>query len=407
MEDTKQLGIYWGNDALYFVQSTGTAIEKTFQIPLHGTAKPPEKKGTLDAWGQGLASSIKTTLNQHRTSATIANLSLPIKDIIFRSFMIPFMQPHEIKSVVEFEITKYIPFSLKELSYSFHPIALTEEGRKTIRIIFVAIKNDALNYYASILSAGSLRIKNIEPAPSSLIRVLNFKELIPGDQTIAIVEKEDVGRIIVIDSNIPQFVREFHLMSPMQNQESEDPQEDVKRLSKEVRISLDYFNRQNEQLSVKKIFLLAASHQESLSEELEKYLNIEVSAIADKVILGNAPGRLGTVHAYGAGIISSSKIPISFILSAKETDLPKPKKKIERKPIQYKPLIKTALICASLILAILVGSKVWMQQLIGKKEIFNQQLGALRDSETSFIEKKQQQLQIKLDHFRKTRLHSD
>jgi Tfp pilus assembly PilM family ATPase len=211
MKSNKHLGASWESSSLHFVESSETTPEKVFHVPFEPRSQTLTAKNTLDLWESDLAKNIRDALKKHKVSTTIVNLSLPTNDIIFRSFVIPWMQQREIKSVVEFEIGKYIPFSLSELSHSHHAISIAENNIKQIRIIFVAIKNDALANYVRVFKAASLTPDVIEPSALSLIRALSFKKLIPEDQTIAVIQKGDVGKIIICNKNTPQFVREFFL----------------------------------------------------------------------------------------------------------------------------------------------------------------------------------------------------
>lgn len=408
MSDTKQLGAYWGDDALFFVEASETSPDKIFHVPFKRGEKISKRKGVLDPWKLGLASDIKSALNDQNITASELNLSLPTKDIIFRSFMIPFMDEQEMKSAIEFEVSKYIPFSLEELSFSYHPILIEEENKKLIRIIFVAIKNDALADYVKVLEATSLCVKLIEPAASSLIRVLSFKNLIPKDETVALIEKEHVGRIIVIDKDIPQFVREFYLSGAIPDQDSEDPENNFKILAKEIHISLDYFNRQNEHLTIKKIFFLTASDEDDYPHNLEKYLDLPVVAIAYKSILENAPQiGINILHAYGTSLAPSVSSPTDFDFSKLTTEAPKKVKTYPKKPINYKLLAKIALVCVPLTIISIIASSQMTQKL--KKEVttLTQKLGSFQDSDISFIEKKELGITVKLNHFKNTRTESN
>jgi len=315
------------------------------------------------------------------------------------------MQQHEVKNVVQFEISKYIPFSLEDLSFSFHPITITENGKRIIRIIFVAIKSDTLTNYVRVLRSASLHVNIVEPATSSLIRALSFKNLIPKNQTVALVEKEGVGRITIIDNNIPQFVREFDL-STASNEQTEG---EKKELSREVRISLDYFNRQNEHLNVKKILYLTMSGDEDSAQNLEKSLGVPVTAIAGNSVLGGDTAKTGEgiLNAYGTSIASSLKSPASFNLFQKKSESSKYAQTFTQKPINPRSLIKTALVCIPLIIASIVISILPTQKLKDKMTTLNQELASYQDSNVSFIEQKEKILKLKLNFFQSIRIQSD
>ncbi|MCK5014137.1 MAG: pilus assembly protein PilM [Candidatus Omnitrophica bacterium] len=411
MDDEKKLGVYWGNSGLFFVETQETSPVNIFQIPFDEDVKEALKNGPASINKMDLGSNIEGVLREQGLIGSPVNLSLPAKDIIFRSFVIPWMEEHEVKSAVEFEASKYIPFSLEKLSFSFYPIRFAEKNTKWLRIIFVAIKSNTLSSYTKTLEDASLQIDLIEPAPSSLIRALSskLKNVIPKNQTIALIEKENVARITIVDNDIPQFVREFHLSTMgTANQAEENSEDSIKKLIGEVRISLDYFDRQNEQLQVEQAILLSSSDLEELSQVLEKNLPISIIPIDDQSILGDPSKKeLGYLNAYGASIISTVSSVLYFKFSKPGSGaLSKPKVSIPRKPINYKLIIKAALVCVPLIIGSIVASGIAKQNF--KKDIsaLSQKLGRFKDADVSMIEQKEKNLKDRLTYFNNIRMDS-
>lgn len=407
MSKITQLGAFWENDILYFVDSSEENLERSASVPFLPRSQTSTVGGKSDAWEKDLSASIKSTLKKQKISATTVSLSLPTNDIIFRSFVIPWMQQREINNVVEFEVCKYIPFSLGELSYCHHPVTFQENDEKRIRIIFVAIKNDVLDGYVRVLEGASLTVGVVEPSALSLIRALSFKKLIPEDQTIAMIEKGDIGRIIVSDKNIPQFVREFQLTGDAPGQDSSDPDSTTRNLTKEVRMSLDYFSRQNDQLSVEKIFFLSSSDEGDTSKSLESQLGIPVEPIENSSVLGETvQSDLGSLNAYGASIIPFTESFASLNLSKNKIDMSQTMMS-SKKSGRFKPLTLTAIICIPLIVSSIGLSIFWNYDIKTKIETLNKKLGSYQDAEISFIEKKRKNLKKRLLNAQETRIKSD
>lgn len=409
MAETKQIGVFWGNDALYLAESEAEAPQRMVHVPFKAITKETIKDGPLSPGGMELIADLQSALRRQKIAASAVNLSLPARDIIFRSFVIPWMQAHEVSSAVEFEAGKYLPFPLEELSFSFHPVTFTENNAKRIRIIFAAIKNDTLENYIKILGEASLNVSAIEPAASSLIRVLSLKNLLPEGRTIALIEKEEVGRIIIIDEGVPQFVREFHLSAGADEQAQEGDEAEVKKLTKEVRISLDYFSRRNEQLRVRQILLLTSSLPGEWPQNLEKNLAMPVAAIDGQSVLGEVSRMgIGILHAYGASIIPSQERTLYFDLSRKRAESTRPPSRpLPKKPVDYKALIKTALVCVSLMIVSLAASGLWTQRLKREINSLKQKVGSYQDADISAIEQKEMGLAAKLSRFKNTRTRSD
>ncbi|HQP10198.1 MAG TPA: pilus assembly protein PilM [Candidatus Omnitrophota bacterium] len=416
MAEEKQVGVFWGNAGLYLVSSAANASKKIFCFPFGENEKIAIKNGPLSTAGLELAYRMKESFKKNHLGDCPVNVALPTRDIIFRSFVIPWMQQSEIKSVVEFEVSKYIPFSLEKLAFAYHSLTFTEHTTRRIRIIFTAIKRDALSNYIRFLEDSSLHIVSMEPASSSLIRALSSKNLIPNDRTIALIEYyENTGRIVVIDSEIPQFVREFHLSSAPPADASEETQEKkletpVKKITEEIRISLDYFNRQNSQLQVKEALLLAASQSNEISEALKQTLSIPINTIEHESVLPDAPKEeFGFLNAFGTSIIDPVDPALYFNFSEKKAGKGKEKAResLPRKPFNFKSLVKTSLICIPLIIGAIIVSGFLTQRL--KKDIttMTEQLGSFQDTEISFIEENKNTIEKKLAYFKNLRTKSD
>ena len=263
------------------------------------------------------------------------------------------MQPNEVKGVVDFEASKYVPFALDDLSYSFYPMTVTEGKLRRIRIIFVAIKKAVLESYKQILEQAALRVYVVEPATLSLIRIMDAKELLPKEETVALIEMGDeMGNIIVVDNHMPQFVREFQLCVPGATQETPDPQALMTRMMSEVRISLNYFNRQEERFKVKKLVFLSSSDPADILRRMEDDLRLPVISITTDSVLANAPSQdVNFLKAYGAALYPSLNLPSDLNLLESKTKTVKLVSEPITRKVNYRSVVVTALICVPIIAA--------------------------------------------------------
>ncbi len=198
--------MFWGKYNLSVVTVASGKPGTIFNVPLPREVAGGSsiEAGPFSPTGMEMVSIIQNTLRQNKLNSGAAYLSLPTRDIIFRSFIIPWMQPNEVRGVVDFEASKYVPFALDDLSYSFYPMTVTEGNLRRIRIIFVAIKKAVLESYKKILEQAALRVHIAEPATVSLIRVMTAKKLLPKEETVALIEMGDeMGNIIVVDHQMP------------------------------------------------------------------------------------------------------------------------------------------------------------------------------------------------------------
>lgn len=321
MAEKKQLGVFWDRNKLYFVKTLANHPSQLFSIPFDPKDLEFKVKDGVSSDNLPINTLIKNTLKHEKIETPILiNLALPIKDIIFRSFVIPWMLPNEVRGVVEFEASRYVPFSLEDLSFSFHPTTVMEDGTRRIRIVFVAIKKDTLHTYTTILEKTRLTLDVVEPAPLSLIRVLTIKGLIDPKKTIALIEKNETsGKIIILDKGIPQFVREFQLAPPSPHETAPvllSPEMAFNRLINEVRVCIDYFNRQDTSLQVCELCLLSSDTTEEQIASLAEDMDMPVTPIDISSVLEHSDyNDSAFLNSFGSALIETKDNPAIFNLS--------------------------------------------------------------------------------------------
>lgn len=333
MIDKKQLGLYWGQSSFSFVESDKGPAQSFLNIPFN--AALPGGMGPDVPEGIRLTAVIQKAVMDLKTANKKINLSLPIRDIIFRSFIIPAMEPHEVKSVVEFEATKYIPIKLDELSFTYHPVPIIENNQKKIRIIFVAIRKAILERYTGILEHSGFQVLGIEPAPVSTVRVLQRQKHLSRQQTSAIIEiGKDQGRIIIVEFDVVQFIREF----PLPNEPADSMAFGI-TLFNDVRVSFNFYSRQNPPGKIEKIVILSMSGLGDLAKNLAAEVSIPTSAISiDKIFNNPAASHMELVTAYGASLKEKMVVSKDFDLSERATKLLRTSSAPGGQPSNYKTI---------------------------------------------------------------------
>lgn len=307
------LGIYWGKDDFSLVESTKGQPDKVafvrFDAPITGDQ------------GQKIPDTIRFTallqqaIRDNKFLSKKANLTLSIKDIIYRSFIIPFMQPAEVKNVVDFEATKYIPIKLEDLAYTYHSIPFIDNDQKNLRILFVAARRNILERYTGILQQAGIETAFIEPASVSLVRLLQKQNHISRQQAIGIIEiEEDGGRITVTDKDVIQFVREFQ-----SSIEGGGTPEENSKFFNDIRVSLNFYQRQNPHGKIDRFTILAGNDLTTLATGLEQEFKIPAVSLTIQKILKNGPSNnnLGVLSACGASLKDTTTSSKSFTLSLK------------------------------------------------------------------------------------------
>ena len=408
---SKSLGIYWGKKSLYLAESIGFDTKTSANIPFSMKADGSDFS-PFSSEGGDLVSNLMSTFKEKKLKPASIYLSLPTKEIIFRSFIIPWMQQNEIADVVEFEASKYIPFSLEELSYAFHHMNITEGNTKRIRIIFAAIKKTTLDTFTALLEQANVSITNVEPAPVSLIRFLLAQNLIENDKTLALVEKDGViGKITIVDQGIPLFVREFQMQvagTPTETEEAPDSQAILTRLMNEIRISLDYFNRQESQLEVESLTLITdPAEAPELRTKIETDLQIPTNDVDLTNFLNDSENKsIEHLCALGASFHDSVPDHPKFDLVENFTQSDPQKfdiKNIDLKSINLKPIILTASVCAGILVGLFFLKGFMLGKVNEQVVSLESQLGIHRAKTADMLETKTAGTQKRLARYKSIR----
>ncbi|MBU0469166.1 MAG: pilus assembly protein PilM [Candidatus Omnitrophica bacterium] len=394
MTEKKQLGIFWDDNLLYFAESSSAAsIIKSFTIPYTQQEDNPFNEI------HPLATTILNAFKEQNLSETTVNLSIPTKDIIFRSFVIPWMQPAEIKDVVEFEASKYVPFAISDLYYSFHSATFTEDGVRRIRVSLVAIKKLTLEKYTNILEQAYVEIDIIEPGPLSLLRVLFNKGFVKPEQAIAIVENSGFssGKIVIANQGVPQFVREFQLKITTDDGTEVEHKLLESSLLNEIRMSLEYFHRQNNQLKINKILLLSTADSSDFVNIITQELKIEAEAVNISAVTNSIEhSDIGHINAFGVSLAENVTMPANFYLYSDKPKAIKISKSTEKHEFNIKAVVASTLICFGLAGGVFFLSNKSVSAVKNKLSEIKQQLGTKANSTTTSFKMRTNGLNNKL-----------
>lgn len=316
MASKKNLNIFWGEGAFHIVETEKGEAVKFFTAAFDSApldAKTPE--------GIRYTTVIQKAIQENTVIVKNVNLCLPTKDIIFRSFVIPFMHSNEIRGAVAFEAGKYTPFKMEEICYTYYSVPFSDNKIQRIRILFVAIRRDLLERYCSILEHSALNVAAVEPAAMSLVRLCLHKKIFSRGNTTALIEVEAAeGRIMVVEGGVVQFVREFQtFLTP----DSSEVQQDIMhaRLFNEIKISLDYYARQQKHEKVTKAVLLTEGgyNVTELSKQLQHDYGVSVTTVNPQTFFKNPKTELdlGLLNAYGLGLKDHIQENANFELSLK------------------------------------------------------------------------------------------
>lgn len=300
MKKTKKLGVYWGYSGFCFVEFDRGKILKFSFAPNLASSGDGQQEAVPEEIR--VSATVKNCLAQNRFSTSLTQLALPAKDLIFRSFTIPAMQPAEIKNVVDFEITKYIPIKPQDLVFRYQAIPYKEKGQKNLRIYLIAIRKDILKRYKAMMELANLQVDNVEPAPVSVLRFLKSRKIIPRNQSTAIVEVgDDGGDIIICNNEVVQFVREF----PIAPDELTDVDLLSAKIVNDIRVSFNFYNRQNPSEQIHHILILSLHPLRNIEKMMNDEFKISVRATCVKSFFQGDVPHDGFLKALGVAMADS------------------------------------------------------------------------------------------------------
>ncbi len=389
---SKKLGAFFSNSEFYLTEVENQSLKSLFSITHNLFAKtdsPSDKEVPEDIKFVG---NVQKSLREQKVTTTDVVLALSSHDVIFRSFIIPWVSANEVKNIVEFEVRKYIPFKLDEIAYTYFSSIFNEKAIRKIRIYFVAIRHDLLDKYCGLLEQSGLKVSSIEPASLSLLRCLLIKTKSLQDQKLALIEiLPGEGKILIIDQGIPQFIRDFTFTTnPAAIRTAGDEAELINaRIFNEVRISLDYFSRQFTQEKINHLIIIAQNPSPELTKSLQDDLGIPTQAFDHKELLNIAEAQsIHYLNSFGACLKDSIALPIKFDLAQGPTKPQKTEFKLKLSKEDIIGLAQVLGICAAIVGLTIGGTKFLGLDSQKKLTELSAKQGLFKDLDSKKIEEK-------------------
>ncbi|MDP2938955.1 MAG: pilus assembly protein PilM [Candidatus Omnitrophota bacterium] len=390
-----RIGVYFSREALSLIEMEGAKMIRQHHVPYDIFSKEEPVSSVPLSDEIKLTAVLQKTLRDNKIEASGAFVSIPTKDIILRSFFIPQMSKEEIVSAVEFEARKYIPFKLDELVYDFQATNIKEVGIRKLRILFVGMRKEILMKYLYVLEQSQIRAITLEPSPISLLRVLTQRKLISSTKTSVVIEVDsDEGNIIILERGLPQFIRDFKLLTASNKLEESEGDSSFIRLLNEVRVSLDYYRRQYPHGVFDKIIFCSERDIKSWSEDLQRELEVAVVYLKPQDVLGVSDNiDIGLLKAFGASLKDYVNLPVTINLSRKwEVSAAKATKKAKVAPVNIKSIIRWALAASAFVI---------ITYLFNLKQVLdlNNQIKLTISTQSKFKQKKGEELKALIMDF--------
>ncbi len=351
------LGIYFGIKDINLVEVSGKKMVNNIRLPhLNLAMAELEEKVPADI---KIMAMLKDAFRTNRISAETAFFCISGQDLVIRTFEIPLLPQSELKSAVNFEAKKYIPFKLEELDYDFQ--VLFNKKNKTSLVLFVGIKKEILANYISISKQLNLKVDIIEYSAFSILRFLKLAGLSAAGVAATLcydLNNEDEANFTVFENGFSLFSRDFILTGEPAGFEQTVETDSLakrERLKNEIRVSLDYYNRKFPEKDIKNIFVV--SDQES-RPELNSFFaesSLAVKFVETSRVLGKGV-EYSSILAKSFSAASFKSTPLKIKINLIEAKLKaakavaegwKPLALLEGFKLEFKFIILGVVVCAA------------------------------------------------------------
>lgn len=346
------LGVYFGSQIISMVETKNRMLINNVRIlrALISTGETLEEKVPEEI---KMIPFIKDELKKNRIEADEVTVGLSGKDLIIRTFEMPVLPRQELDSAINFEVKKYIPFKVEDLVSDFQ--YKLDKANKRNYVLFVGIKKDILSKYLSIFNQLGIKVKAIEYSAFSTLRFLTLSG-IRERGIVAVVNldlnEEDEVNFVVLENGFPLFSRDITFSRESPKVSSGETQAGIvlEKLKREIRISLDYYDRTFPLKNINKVFFIMDSEHRLELENFIKEIGFGVQFINVHKCIGKPVSfSLSFIKGYSTSI---SKVDTALkidLLSAKEKAVkkisPEPTKKMGSLIENFKSQLMVPAIC--------------------------------------------------------------
>jgi len=306
MANPPKIGLYLTDDNIVLVESNPHKLQKVVSSSITASLVSSEDVPVHSDITEEIhiVGTFQRLLRENKIEPGPVSVSIPIKDVFLRSFVVPWMPANELGNVVFYEAKKYVPFDLRLLDYVYQAVPFVENKQKRLRIIFYAVRKQTIERYDRILKQAGCKPVVYESSLFSLAKFLFSKNLLKTDQkSVVIYTHKDYGQIVFYEKGVCYFVREFSLSVP----EVHDPNAvaDVLRaqLIREIRKSLGYYARQFSQDKIKEVLVVSQTQDSELAKMLSEEMSVKVRTAEASVTAGlQTVVGMEVMCAYGSSI---------------------------------------------------------------------------------------------------------
>lgn len=313
------VGIYFGPKVISLVNTDGKKLVGNVNIPLNSLSDPNHLEEKVPEQLK-MAILIKEELRKNAIDAKSADIVLPGKDLIIRTFHMPLLSSAELFNAVRFEAKKYIPFKVEDLVSDFQ-VKMDSSVRKNF-VLFVGIKKENLDKYVSVMNQLNFKINSVEYAGFSILRLLKTAS-IKEKGIVAVVNvdltEDDEVNFVVLEDGFPLFSRDITLTAEssqdVMNAAKPALSDNIEKLKIELRISLDFYLRKFPTKNIQNVIFIAPDEHRNELESFIRERGLAAKFVESRKILERSvPFSSSFLKAYAGSISKTIKSQLSIDL---------------------------------------------------------------------------------------------
>ena len=242
------------------------------EIPKASPAQPEESNAADKPKENPLSAVIRDALSKTSIDTKDVYTVLPSSDAMIRYFDMPSLPRSEQRQAIKFEAKKYIPFKLDDIVSDFKVIS-SATSKSKMSVFYIAATKANLNSHMDILTAAGTKTVGVDIIPFSLIRVLLLAKKTDNKENIAVLyldNDRENATIHIMEAGMPFMSRDIKI-------QSDDKDALFEKLSSDIRVSIDYYQRQKPKAEISKILVCG----ESIFTGVDAYISEELKIITE------------------------------------------------------------------------------------------------------------------------------
>jgi type IV pilus assembly protein PilM len=209
LRSTAYLGVDIGSAGIKAVELTPGG--KTMNVRALGVVPtPPDsvQEGRIMN-PQAIGRALRKMLNSAgvRTRQAVASVNGQVA--IVREVRMPNLPPADLKQAARFEVERYLPYPIAEVTYDVGVIGeVKEEGSTRVDVLVVAARSDVLNQHVAALRSAGLVPIILDMEPFALARAMTGGGNGPGDRLVIYIHIGAANTaIVIVDGTVPRVMR--------------------------------------------------------------------------------------------------------------------------------------------------------------------------------------------------------